>query len=80
MRTIQVQLPDSTDLNEFEAKMWLASRLYEKGKLSLGQGADMAGVSKRTFMELLGRYGVNLFDINEEELDDDISNAAGFSS
>lgn len=40
----------------------------------------MAGITKRTFMELLGRYGVNLFDMNEDELDDDIKNAEGYSS
>lgn len=80
MRTIQVHLPDSLDLDETEAKMWLASRLYEKGKLSMGQAAEMVGLSKRTFMELLGRYGVNLFEMTEDDLDDDIKNAEDYSS
>jgi predicted HTH domain antitoxin len=37
-----------------ELSFILAARLYENGKLSLGQAAKLAGVSKRTLMELLG--------------------------
>ncbi len=33
--------------------MMVASRLYETDKLSLGQAADVAGLSKQTFAELL---------------------------
>ncbi|MEM9830086.1 MAG: UPF0175 family protein [Bacteroidota bacterium] len=55
--------------------MILATKLYEKGKLSLGQAADMVGLSKHTFAELLGKYGVNYFYQTEDELLDDIQNA-----
>lgn len=58
MKTIQLNIPDSVELNDREAKMVLASRLYEIGKLSIGQAAEMVGLSKRTFMELLGDYDV----------------------
>ena len=58
--------------------MLLAARLYEQGKLSLGQAAELAGYSKRTFMELLGDYGVALFDLTEEELLNDVQNAARY--
>ena len=33
-------------------------RLYEKGKLSAGRGAEILGVSLREFLELLERKGV----------------------
>ena len=56
----------------------LAARLYEQGKLSLGWAAEMAGYSKRTFMELLGDYGVAVFDLTEEELLNDVQNAARY--
>ena len=79
MKTIQFNIPDTIDLNEREAKMLLASRLYEKGKLSLGQAAELAGLSKRAFMEILGDYGVSVFNYPESELDNDLKNARRYS-
>ncbi len=78
MRTLTLHLPDSLDMNSKEVTMLLASRLYEQGKLSLGQAAELAGYSKRTFMELLGDYGVSVFDLTEEELLNDVQNAARY--
>jgi predicted HTH domain antitoxin len=54
----------------------LAAKLYEAGKLSLGQAARTAGLSYRTFYELLVRYKQPVFSITEEELKEDIENAA----
>lgn len=79
MKTITLHLPDSVDLSDREAAMLIAARLYEQGKLSLGQGAELAGYSKRTFMELLGDYNVSIFNLSEEELKNDIQNAAGYN-
>jgi len=72
-------LPSAIDLGDKEAKMAMASKLYELGKLTLGQAADLAGYSKETFMELLADYGVSLFNYSPEELDEDIKNAEGYS-
>ena len=74
---IQINLPDFLDIREREIKMILASHLYEEGKLSLGQAAQTAGVSKRTFMELLGDYGVSVFNHPPEDLEQDLQNALG---
>jgi len=52
----------------------LAANLYQSSKLSLGHAADLAGFSKRTFMELLGNYNVSLFN-NDDDLENDIANA-----
>jgi len=76
MKTLTVQIPDNLD--EREAKTLLAAKLYEKGSLSLGQAADLAGYSKRTFMELLGNYEVSIFDYSEAELEKDILNAQNY--
>lgn len=76
MKTLIVQIPDSLD--EREAKMLLAAKLYEKGSLSLGQAAELVGYSKRTFMELLGNYEVSVFDYSEAELEKDIQNAQNY--
>jgi len=45
MKTIQLNIPESLDLNDGEATMLLASRLYDKKKITLGQGAEMTGLS-----------------------------------
>lgn len=79
MKTIQLDIPDTVDLDDREAKMLLVSRLYEKGKLSLGQAAEIVGLSKRAFMEILGDYDVSIFDISEDDLDKDIKNAENYS-
>ena len=79
MKTIQLNIPDTVDLNDREAKMILASRLYEKGKLTLGQAAELVGLSKRAFMEILGDYDVSIFNFPVSELDNDIKNAQDYS-
>lgn len=78
MRTITIQISDTVDLDEREAKMILATKLYEKGKLSLGQAAQLVGYSKATFMELLGDYGVNIINYSADELEQDIKNASDY--
>ena len=79
MKTIELNIPDTFDLNAREAKMLLASRLYEKGKLTLGQAAELAGLSKRTFMEILSDYDVLIFNYSLSELENDIQNAQDYS-
>ncbi len=75
MKTIQLQVPDDVDLEEYDYSMIIASKLYEDGKLSAGQAAQIAGLSKRTFIEILGRYGVSVFSRSISDLHSDISNA-----
>lgn len=72
--TVELTLPKSLDINDFEIKMIVASKLYELGKLSAGQAAEVAGVSKRTFLELLGKYNVSVFGYDEKELEEDLQN------
>ncbi|MGZ5245091.1 MAG: UPF0175 family protein [Bacteroidia bacterium] len=79
MRTLTIQLPGTLDLGDKEAKMVLASKLYEMGKLTLGQAAELAGYTKQTFMELLANYGVPVFNFPPDELADDIKNAKNYS-
>jgi len=75
MKTISLRVPDFFELNEKETKLLIASSLYEQGKLSLGEGAELSGVSKRTFIELLGHYDVSVFNYSVQELKGDIENA-----
>jgi len=75
MRTIQLQIPDGIDLKDYDFSMIIASKLYEDGMLSSGQAAELAGLSKRAFIELLGRYGVSVFSTSLIDLESDIANA-----
>jgi predicted HTH domain antitoxin len=42
--------------------------------LSLGQAAKVAGLSKRTFIEIMGKYGFSIFQMSEEEFLNDLEN------
>ena len=75
MRTVHFKIPDSIDLDDKDIAMIVASALYEKGKLSLGQAADLAGLTKRTFVELLGKYDVSVFNYPPSDLSGDVNNA-----
>ena len=75
MRTLHLHIPESVDKNDSELTMLIASKLYEDGTLSSGQAAELAGISKRSFIELLGRYGVSVFGTSLEDLESDIANA-----
>jgi len=80
MRTLQISLPDNIDMSQQEVITALAAQLYEMGKLSIGQAAELAGYSKLTFMELLGNYGVSIFNYSLNDLDQDIENAGSYNS
>ena len=79
MKTLTVKIPSTVELDESELLLMLASKLYEKGKLSLGQAAELAGFSKRAFAEILGRYGVSVFNYPADDLDRDLENAKNYS-
>lgn len=75
MKTIRLNIPDNVDLKDHDFSMIIAAKLYEDCKLSLGQAAKIAGLSKRAFIELLGRYDVSIFSDSISDLHSDIANA-----
>lgn len=75
MKALTINLPESLDSEEFEIKMLLAGQLYERGKVSAGQAADIVGISKKSFIEIMGRFGFSLFGDSVEDLKSDIANA-----
>ena len=58
-----------------EARLLLALKLYETGKLSTGLAAQMAGVPRVAFFYLLGQYGLSPFGVTPEELEEDFAYA-----
>jgi len=75
MKTLTLKVPDSLDVDNRGLAMLVATRLYEQGKLSLGQAAEVAGLTKRTFAELMGSYNVSLFNFPASDLSSDVANA-----
>lgn len=74
MRELILQIPDTVELENNELAFLLAAKLYEQSKLSAGQAAELAGLSKRSFIELLGNAGVSVFNYPSSELSSDIAN------
>jgi predicted HTH domain antitoxin len=75
MKTIQIKVPDDLNMSDYDFTMALATKLYEQAKLSAGQAAEMVGLSKRAFIELLGKYGVSVLSNSVTDLHADIANA-----
>ena len=73
MKTIKLNVPD--DINDEDVSMLVATQLYEAGKLSLGQAAELVGMTKRVFAELLGKYGVSIFNYPASDISSDVKNA-----
>lgn len=68
MQTLTLQIPDSLADFQKDTVRFIAAKMYESGKLSLGQAAEMAGLPKRTFAELLGDYDVSLINYSVSEM------------
>ncbi|MBA4185964.1 MAG: UPF0175 family protein [Acidobacteria bacterium] len=75
MKTLTINIADTVEADERELAMIVATRLYEQGRLSLGQAAEVAGLTKRTFAELLGSYNVSIFNFPASDLSKDVANA-----
>jgi predicted HTH domain antitoxin len=70
MSELKVELPPEVPVEE--ARLLLTIKLFETGRLSLGQAARMAGYSKKAFMELLAKAGVPVFDYPAAELREEL--------
>jgi predicted HTH domain antitoxin len=66
-----VELP--FNVTDDEARLAMAVRLFEKGRVSLGQAASLAGFSKRAFIDVLGREGVAVVNYPAGELEKELA-------
>jgi predicted HTH domain antitoxin len=68
---------DMTTLPPFvsavEGRLMMALKFFELGRLSLGQAAEVAGYSKRAFMDVLGLYGIPVADYPASELSQELA-------
>jgi predicted HTH domain antitoxin len=73
MTTLTLQVPDFLEDNHTDTVRFLAAKLYESGKLSLGQAAEMTGLSKPAFAEILSGYGVSYINYSFEDVMADVA-------
>ena len=71
---ITLEVPDMANLSQIDAQILFAMKLFESDKLSLGKAAEVAGLSYRTFYELLLRYKVPVVTMTEEDVKWEIEN------
>ncbi|RME77068.1 MAG: UPF0175 family protein [Chloroflexi bacterium] len=85
MTTNVLSIPYSDDLllsmkkspEEFEAeaRLLLAVKLYEMGRITTGLAAQLAGISRTAFIMELGRFGLSPMGQSPDELAEDFANA-----
>lgn len=69
----------STQRLSDEARSHLASALYSRKTLSLGQAARLAGMPLWDFIPFLGKQGITLSDYDKEETQIEIESAQWLS-
>jgi predicted HTH domain antitoxin len=62
MTTMTIQVPDALEKEHDETVRFIAAKLYESQKIRLGQAAEMCGMKKWDFAEILINYDVHFFD------------------
>ena len=75
LRTLQLNFPNTIEQSDDQLRLLIAAKLYENGTLTSGQAAELAGLSKREFIEVIGNYNVSVFSTLVEDLEADIENA-----
>lgn len=70
-----LSLKESPEEFEAEARLLLAVKLYELGRLTTGRAAELAGVGRVEFMFRLAGFGLSPVGVDPEELEQDLANA-----
>ena len=80
MKTITIELPDDTALSfaesdeQFARELLLAAAIfcYDRGMISQGKGAEIAGLSRADFLDALFRAKVPACQVTIEELKEEL--------
>ncbi len=70
-----LSLKESRGDFEVEAKLLLAVKLYEMGRVSTGMAARVAGMDRVSFMFELHRFGLSPIGVDADELEQELANA-----
>jgi predicted HTH domain antitoxin len=74
MTTLHIEYPEgllehakqSREALQRIAREALIVRLFDLGSVSSGRGAELLGITRREFLDLLGTYGVSVFDSRQD--------------
>ncbi|NUQ23828.1 MAG: UPF0175 family protein [Saprospiraceae bacterium] len=66
MKDLTISLPEEVELDK--VKMIIAVLLFQQGVLSSGQAAALVGISRRLFLEEVGKHGVSVFGESVEDI------------
>ena len=77
MSHLVIELPESLlnlsslSREEFvrDAKLLLAAKMFELGRLSSGKAAEVCGLSRAEFIFALGRLGISPVQIDDDDLE-----------
>ena len=75
MKTLHLEIPVKSDIDQNDVINFLAAKLYESGRLTLAQAANMIGMQTVDFADILSQYGVSLFNYPASDIKKDVSNA-----
>jgi predicted HTH domain antitoxin len=70
-----LSLKESQEEFESEARLLLAVKLYEMGRISTGIAAQLAGMERVAFIFALDRFGLSPIGVDPDELEEDFENA-----
>lgn len=81
VRTLQIPYDDSVLLEtslpqadfEREAKLLLAAKLFDMGRLSSGKAAELCGMGRVEFLVSLKRVGVSMSNLRPEDVADEVA-------
>jgi predicted HTH domain antitoxin len=68
MTTMTLQVPDALEKEHDETVRLIAAKLYEAGKLSLSQAAEMCGMKKWDFPAILAKLDIPYFQYTGDDL------------
>lgn len=77
MTTMTLNVPEALEKEHEETVNFLAAKLYEAGKLSLGQAAEMCDVSKEKFAAVLTKFDVNYIQYSYDDIINDVARING---
>jgi predicted HTH domain antitoxin len=73
----EATLRETPEEFEAEARLLLAVKLCELGRVSTGRAAELAGLPRVEFLHALHRFKVSPFSDDPDELDRDVAHALG---